>query len=483
MSREIHSNYIGGEWLDGAAEPVANLNPSDTRDLIGYYAQANTDQTEQAITVARAAQSRWVTAGLETRQRVLATIGAELMARAEELGRELSREEGKPLAEGKGEVYRAGQFFQYYAAEVLRQHGELTESVRPSVEVFTTREPIGVVTVISPWNFPLATAVWKIAPALAFGNAVIWKPANQVPASAHALAEIVSRQRELPPGAFNLVMGAGGTVGERLSRGPGIDAVSFTGSLAVGRGVAARAAADLIKVQCEMGSKNALVVLDDADLDIAVAAAVAGGYSGTGQKCTASSRLIVTPDIHDAFVDALSARLRAMRVGHALDPTTEMGPVVNKEQLAADLDWIRRGAAEGAERVCGGERLERDTPGFYLSPALFVGTDNRMAINREELFAPIASVIRVADLDEAITVANDTDYGLTGGIITRSLAAATRFRREIATGCVMVNLPTAGTDYHVAFGGRKASSYGPREQGQYAREFYTVVKTTYIRAE
>lgn len=482
MTREIQPNYIGGEWFAGAAEPIADINPSDTRDLIGWYAQADVAQTEQAIHSARAAQPVWAAAGPEARQRALDAIGAELMARAEELGRELSREEGKPLAEGKGEVYRAGQFCRYYAAETLRLHGDLTESVRPGVEILTAREPVGVVAVISPWNFPLATAVWKIAPALAFGNTVLWKPANQVPASAHAFAEIVARQG-LPPGTFNLVMGPGGTVGDRLSRGPGIDAVSFTGSLAVGRQVAARAAADLIKVQCEMGSKNALVVLDDADLDIAVAAAVAGGYSGTGQKCTASSRLVVTGGIHDAFVERLSDALRKMKVGHALAPDTAMGPVVSEEQLIANLDWVLRAEADGATRVCGGEHLERDTPGFYMSPCLLADTDNRMPINREEVFGPIASVIKVADLDEAIAVANDTDYGLTGGIVTRSLAAATRFRRRIATGCVMVNLPTAGTDYHVAFGGRKASSYGPREQGEYAREFYTVVKTAYVRAE
>lgn len=476
-----YGHYVGGEWI-ARGEAVDNINPSDTRDVIGRYSQDGGELMRQAVAAARQAQPRWAEAGLECRHAVLLGVGRELMERSRELGYELSREEGKPLAEGVGEVYRAGQFFQYYAAEVHRQIGDNADSVRPDIEVDVRREPVGVVGVISPWNFPMATAAWKIAPALAFGNAVVWKPANLVPGSAWTLAEIVSRQPGLPAGTFNLVMGSGAEAGEALITSPELNALSFTGSLEVGRRVAAATAANLVRCQLEMGSKNALVVMDDADLDIAVEAALAGGYSGSGQKCTASSRLVVHEAVHDAFVDALSERLRRLRVGPATDEATQLGPVVDGRQMERVLEYVELGQREGATRVFGGEPVQCASPGFYLSPCLLTGTDNTMRINRDEIFGPVASVIPVADFDEALAVANDTEFGLTAGIITRSLARATAFRRGAEAGCVMVNLPTAGTDYHVPFGGRKASSYGPREQGQYAREFYTVVKTAYTRA-
>lgn len=475
-----HGNYIAGEWVAGAGE-IENRNPSDVSDLIGLCAQADAGQLDRTIEAARAAQRDWAKVGPEKRQAALMAIGQEMMSRAEELGRLLSREEGKPLAEGKGEVYRAGQFFTYYAAETLRQIGDNADSVRDGIEIDVRREPLGVVAIISPWNFPTATASWKIAPALAFGNAVIWKPANVTPASAVALAEIISRQ-DLPKGLFNLVMGSGRSVGQRLVESPEIDAVSFTGSVPVGRGIAAAAAANFTKVQLEMGSKNALAVMDDADLDLAVTCALNGAFGSTGQKCTASSRLIVHEALHDAFVEKLVAGARALRVGHALEDGTQIGPVVSASQLAGNLDYVALGKAEGAELLCGGERLERPAEGFYMAPAVFAGTRNDMRVNREEMFAPIACVIKVGSYDEALATVNDTNFGLTSGIVTRSLARATHFRRNARTGCVMVNLPTAGTDYHVPFGGRGDSSYGPREQGSYAKEFYTTVKTAYIAA-
>lgn len=476
----IHSLYIDGAWVEGVGT-LTDTSPSDTRDVIGEYAQASTDQVAEAITAARRGARQWASSGLESRYQVLMAIGDELIARKDELGRLLSREEGKPLAEGAGEVYRSGQFFHYYAAEVLRQIDDRVPSVRPDVDIDTRREPVGVVAVISPWNFPMATAVWKIAPALAFGNAVIFKPANLVPASAWALTEIISRQA-LPAGTFNLVMGPGSEVGDALVASPDVDAVSFTGSLAVGRRVAAATAGNLVKCQLEMGSKNALIVADDADLDLAVEAAFAGAYSGTGQKCTASSRLIVTQAVHDAFVEKLLDKLSRTTVGHALDEATQVGPVVDARQLESNLDWIERAKAEGATLAFGGERLTRDTEGYYMAPTLFVDTHNAMAINREEVFGPIACVIKVRDYEEAITTLNDTRYGLTAGIVTDSLHLASDFKARAETGCVMVNLATAGTDYHVPFGGRKDSSFGPREQGQYAREFYTVIKTCYVKA-
>ena len=475
MSEKL--NLIAGEWVSGDAV-IENTNPSDLSDLIGTYAQAGQADVDRALAAAEQAQRQWAATGLEQRYTVLMAIGEALKARAAELGELLAREEGKPRAEGVGEVFRAGQFFTYYAAEVLRQTGDTADSVRDGIEIDVRREPVGVVAVISPWNFPIATASWKIAPALAFGNAVIWKPANLVPASAVALAEIIAQQ-DLPPGLFNLTMGSGGSVGQKLVESPRVNAISFTGSVPVGRGVTA-AASHFTKVQLEMGSKNALVVMEDGDLDLAVSCALNGAFGGTGQKCTASSRLVVHEAVHDAFVDKLVAGAKALKVGHALAEGTQIGPVVSAAQLEENLNYVKIGCSEGAELLCGGGRVDQPTDGYYMAPTVFANTTNDMRINREEMFAPIACVIKTGGYDEALATVNDTSFGLTSGIITRSLARATHFRRHARTGCVMVNLPTAGTDYHVPFGGRGDSSYGPREQGSYAKEFYTIVKTAYI---
>ncbi|MEO9819509.1 MAG: aldehyde dehydrogenase family protein [Paracoccaceae bacterium] len=471
-------NYIAGEWVAGGSE-IENRNPSDLSDLVGMFAQATPDQLDATLDQAKHAQAEWAAYGIERKYNVLMAIGTEMMDRAEELGTLLSREEGKPFAEGKGEVYRAGQFFTYYAAETLRQMGDTADSVRDGIEIDVRREPVGVVAVISPWNFPTATASWKIAPALCYGNAVVWKPANVTPASAVALVEIIACQ-DIPKGLVSLVMGAGGSIGQRLVDSPKVNAISFTGSVPVGKGIAASAIQNLTRVQMEMGSKNALAVMDDADLDLAVSLALGGAFGGSGQKCTASSRLVVHKSVHDQFVEKLVAGAQKMKVGHALEDGTQIGPVVSEQQLNENLAYVDLAASEGAELLCGGQRLDMPADGYYMSPGVFVGTTNDMRINREEMFAPLACVIPVASYDEALHVVNDTNFGLTAGIVTTNLARATHFRRNAQAGCVMVNLPTAGTDYHVPFGGRGDSSYGPREQGRTAAEFYTIVKTAYI---
>jgi aldehyde dehydrogenase (NAD+) len=340
---------------------------------------------------------------------------------------------------------------------------------------------VGVIGLICPWNFPIAIPAWKMAPALAFGNAVVMKPADLVPGSAWALAEIASRSG-LPKGVLNLVMGRGSVVGQTMLEAKDVNAISFTGSVETGSRVAMACAARGAKFQLEMGGKNPLVVLDDADLDLAVACALDGAFYQTGQRCTASSRLVVGAGIHDAFVERLVAGMKTLKVDHALKEGTVIGPVVDEAQMAQDEAYIAIAREEGGELAWGGERLNRDTRGHYLSPALFVGTTNAMRINREEVFGPVASVIRVDGYEEALAVANDTPFGLSSGIITTSLRYATDFRKKSAAGMVMVNLPTAGVDYHVPFGGRKGSSYGPREQGRFAAEFYTSVKTTYTLA-
>jgi aldehyde dehydrogenase (NAD+) len=473
-------NFIAGEWCKGE-DSIENRNPSDLTDVIGHFAQGSAADLDRAIAAARDAQPKWWAAGIQRRHDALMQIGTELMARSAEIGALLSREEGKPLAEGKGEVYRAGQFFTWFAGEALRCQGDQAESVRPGVEIEVRREPVGVVAIVTPWNFPVATPAWKIAPALAYGNAVVWKPANLTPASAVALAQVIAGAG-LPAGAFNMVMGAGRSVGDRLVGHSDVAAVSFTGSVEVGQGIAARVLANRAKLQMEMGSKNPMLIMDDCDMDLAVAHACNAAFGGTGQKCTAASRLIVQRKVLGEFTERLVEAAEALRVGHSLAEGTQIGPVVSEAQLAANLNWVERGRTDGAELLTGGQRLERPTQGHYMAPAIFAGTRNDMAMNREEMFAPITCIIPVDSYSEALAVANDTPFGLTAGIMTRSLARAAHFRANMRAGCVMVNLPTAGTDYHVPFGGRGLSSFGPREQGSYAAEFFTTVKTAYMAA-
>jgi len=477
---ESYHNYIGGEWIAGV-DQRRNINPSDTADVIGLYASASEEQAGEAITAARAAFYNWSRSGIQARHDSLRFVASELMARREEIGDLLAREEGKTRPEGIGETTRAAQIFEFFAGEVLRQRGEKIASVRPGIGVEITREPLGVVGIITPWNFPIAIPAWKIAPALAFGNCVVFKPADLAPGCAWTLADIISRAG-FPDGAFNLVMGPGSRIGQTLIDHPDIDAVTFTGSVAVGGRVASSCAVRRAKFQLEMGGKNPLVVLGDADLDNAVECAVNGAYYSTGQRCTASSRLIVTEDVHDRFVARMIERLEKLVVDDARKPGTQMGPAVDESQMLQDLDYVGVGKKEGAKLVSGGQRLERETEGFYLAPALFVETHNDMRINREEIFGPVATVIRARDYEDALAIANDTEFGLSAGICTTSLKYATHFKRNSEAGMVMVNLPTAGVDYHVPFGGRKGSSYGPREQGSYAAEFYTTVKTAYEMA-
>ncbi|MGI9201517.1 MAG: aldehyde dehydrogenase family protein [Woeseiaceae bacterium] len=475
--KKTRQNFIAGEWLDGASA-IDNINPSDTSDVIGEYAQADVAQTEQAIEAASMALQAWANSPIQQRSDMLDRIGSEILARKEELGELVSREEGKTRPEGIGEAMRAGQIFKYFGAEALRLGGEMFDSVRPGIDVSMTRSPVGVVGLILPWNFPIAIPAWKVAPALAYGNCVVFKPAALVPATAHVMSEIIVNAG-VPEGVFNLVMGSGSKVGATIVNHPKVNAISFTGSVPTGRGVAAAAVARMAKVQLEMGGKNPLVILDDADLSTAVECAVNGAYFSTGQRCTASSRLIVTEGIHDQFVTAMKERLAGMTTDHALKAGTDIGPVVDQQQLQQDVDYIQIGRDEGANLVCGGEQVSRDTDGFFLTPALFTETNNDMRINREEIFGPVASVIRVKDYDEALATANDTEFGLSSGIITTSLKYSTDFKRNIQSGVANVNLPTAGVDYHVPFGGTKGSSYGAREQGSYAKEFYTTVKTAY----
>jgi alpha-ketoglutaric semialdehyde dehydrogenase len=471
-------NLIDGQSVD-STERTSDINPSNVKDIVGEFARATPADVGRAIASARQALAKWSMTTPQERFDILDRAGTEILARKEELGRQLSREQGKPLADGIGEAGRAGAIFKYFAGEAVRIRGDKLDSVRPGVEVEVTREPVGVVGIITPWNFPLAIPAWKIAPALAFANTVVFKPAELAPASPWTIVDIL-RRAGLPAGVLNLVMGQGSKLGAALVGSPDIDAVTFTGSQDVGANVALAALKNGTRVQLEMGGKNPLVVLDDADLATAVSVAVNGAFFQTGQRCTASSRFIVTEGIHDRFVQGVVERMQTLVIDDALKPGTEIGPVIDDKQLGKNLEYVEIGKKEGARLVHGGERLTRETEGYFMAPAIFTETAPSMRINREEIFGPVASVVKVRTYEEALAVANETPFGLSSGIVTTSLKHASHFKRHSQSGLVMVNLPTAGLDYHVPFGGRKKSSYGPREQGAYAKEFYTIVKTAYI---
>jgi aldehyde dehydrogenase (NAD+) len=478
MSQRFQS-YIDGQWIAGnGSEP--DENPSDLDRPVGEYGQADAALTAEAVEAAAAAWPKWSLSTPQQRADILDAVGSEILARKEELGRLLASEEGKTLPESIGEAARAGQIFKFFAGEALRIPGEKLASTRPGVDVEITREPVGVVGIIAPWNFPLAIPAWKIAPALAYGNTVVFKPAEIVPGCAWALAEILSRAG-LPAGVFNMVIGAGRIVGAAMVEHPSLDALSFTGSVPTGNVLLRQAAARGLKIQLEMGGKNPLVVLADADLDKAVECAVNGAYFSTGQRCTASSRLIVENAIYDEFAARMRKRLAQIKVGNPLEAGIDIGPVASLAQLETDLSYIKAGHEDGGELLFGGDRIEIATRGHFLAPTLFAAKpEHRIA--REEIFGPVAALLRADDYEHALALANDTSFGLCAGIVTNSLKHATHFKRHAQAGMVMVNLPTAGVDPHVPFGGRKGSSYGPREQGRYAVEFYTTVKTAYTAA-
>ncbi|PIE14810.1 MAG: aldehyde dehydrogenase family protein [Rhodobacterales bacterium] len=475
----MHKNLIAGQWV-GSDDVSENTNPADVSDVIGQFARADATQVNRAAEAAAQALPGWANASPQVRADLLETVAQKLLLKKDKIGRILAREEGKTLAEAVGETVRAAQIFRFFAGEAVRVAGDAIASVRPDVDVEVTREPVGVVGIITPWNFPIAIPAWKIAPALAYGNTVLCKPADLTPASVHLLAQILD-EAGCPAGVFNLVMGRGSVVGDAIVQNPLVDAISFTGSVPIGRGLAVAAASGMKKFQAEMGGKNPMVILDDADLDIAVDVCLNGAFFSTGQRCTASSRLIVQSGIYDRFVDRLVAGMRALKVGNPLDASVQIGPVVSEKQLHSNLSYIDIAHKDGAE-VVGGQQLNLETEGYFQAPAAFLNATNDMRSSREEIFGPCASVIRVEDFDEALHVANDTEFGLSAGICTASLHHARAFKRGAKAGMVMVNLPTAGVDYHVPFGGRGGSSLGSREQGRYAAEFYTTVKTGYTFA-
>lgn len=469
-------NLIGGQWRNSATV-AQTFNPSNISEVVGEYAQASVADAEEAVACARKAQPAWARQNIQIRSDILHKAADLLFARATALATLLAREEGKTLKEAVGEVVRAAHCFQFYAAEALRHPGQWHNSLREGHNVIVSHEPVGVVTAITPWNFPIAIAAWKAAAALAYGNTVVLKPSEFAPGCAIRLGEILMGAG-LSPGCFNIVMGNGALLGPTLIHGA--DALSFTGSTPTGRALLKIAAESMTKTQLELGGKNPFIVLDDADIDVAVAAAAQGTWGQTGQRCTGSERIIVTRGIHDAFVEKLVKAVASFTPGPALDPATVIGPVATRPQFEKNLAAIAAARAEGAELAHGGTPAEGHNEGLFLTPALFLNTTNDMQLNRHETFGPIGAVIKVADIDEAIAVANDCELALSSGIATTSLRSAERYRRESKAGMVMVNTPTAGLEYHVPFGGRPPSGVGGRETGSAAADFFTESKTSYI---
>lgn len=474
---ETLTHFIGGKQI-AAPGTLVSTNPSDTNQVIAKFPEGSNEDVNDAVAAARAAFPGWSGATPEVRADLLDKVGQMIIERKDALGKLLASEEGKTLPEAVGETVRAGRIFKYMAGEALRRHGQNLDSVRPGVEIQTYREAVGVYGLITPWNFPIAIPAWKIAPALAFGNTVVLKSANPTPAMAHALVALI-HEAGAPAGIINMVLGRG-SVGDAIARHPDVNGVSFTGSQAVGEKVAQAAISHLARVQMEMGGKNPLVVMDDAEFDRAVQIAVDGGYFATGQRCTASSRVLVQEGIHDKFVAAVAERAKALKVGNALDAATQMGPAVTETQLASNLKYVQTAIKEGGRLLAGGpDPLSLATPGHYMAPTLIVDTKADDTINREEVFGPVVSVIKFKTYDEALALCNAGNFGLSAGIVTTSLKYARHFQRNVKAGMVMVNLPTAGVDYHVPFGGQRGSSYGSREQGFLAVDFFTQVKTAY----
>ncbi|MGE0455972.1 MAG: aldehyde dehydrogenase family protein [Vicinamibacteria bacterium] len=476
-------NLIDGEWRPcRAGRSFADTNPADTRDVVGSLQDSGPEDVEDAVAAASRALPGWAATPAPLRGRILLRAARLLEERLDAVADLLSREEGKTLAEAKGETTRAVRILEYFAGEGARLGGATLPSERERVFMFTLRQPVGVVALVTPWNFPIAIPAWKLAPALVCGNAVVLKPASQAPMTAVRLAQIL-QEAGLPEGVLNVVTGSGSRVGSPLVAHPKVRAISFTGSDQTGRSIAEAAVKRLARVQLEMGGKNPTIVLADADLDEAVECVLNAAFYSTGQRCTATSRAIVEKPVQGAFLDKLVARAQALRIGDPRDPQTQMGPAIDQAQLETNLRYLEIGKSEGARLVWGGERLTdgAHAHGHFVRPAIMAGVAPGSRLAQEEVFGPLLAVIEADGFDHAVALANETRFGLSASICTRSLGRALDYIQRAEAGVLMVNLPSAGIEYQIPFGGSKDSSHGPREQGPAAMQFYTETKTAYVK--
>ncbi|MGP4055395.1 aldehyde dehydrogenase family protein [Mycobacterium sp. 4D054] len=474
-------HLIGGHWIDGRGQSLLSVNPARPDVVVAEGSCAVAGDVDTAVAAAAAANTSWAATPLHQRGAVLLAAADLVERNAEPWGLELAVEEGKTRVEGVGEVRRAAQILRYYGNEGDRQAGEIFASPRAGEQILITRKPLGVVGVITPFNFPIAIPAWKIAPALVYGNTVLWKPASTVPLLAIRLAEALT-DAGLPPGVLNLLIGDS-DIGEALVDHPGLDGITFTGSTVVGRRIAAAAAARGVPAQAEMGGKNAAVVLDDADIDLAVEQVMLGAFRSTGQKCTATSRLIVTAGIADRFRDALLARARELRVGDPVDDATQMGPVVSAAAQQSISAGVDAAVDQGATVLTGGRPYTEGmlAHGYFVAPTILELDGAHADVWTDELFGPVLAIRRAADADEAFALADDSEFGLSAAVFTQDLTRALQAVDQIDVGVLHVNSESAGADPHVPFGGAKKSGLGPKEQGPAARDFFTHTTTVYLR--
>lgn len=479
---DTYRNYIGGEWLKSASpKTVNNINPANTDDVIGVVHQATRDEARQAVESAAAAFAKWRATPSPTRGRIVNMAARLLEEHKEELAQILTREEGKTIAESRGELQRSINVTEFCAGESRRLNGETIQSELPANFAYTIKQPLGVVACVTPWNFPVAIPIWKIAPSLVAGNTVVFKPASLTPATAVRIVELFA-EAGVPPGVLNLILGSGSDAGDEIISHPAVKAVSFTGSNQIGIRLYEQVSRRGAKVQCEMGGKNPVVVMEDADLDLAVESTAQGAFGSSGQRCTATSRAVVVNEIADEFVSRTVKRAESMRIGDGMDPKTEMGPSVDESQFKTVLSYIDIGREDGATLRCGGERATGNglEKGFFVRPTVFDHVTPDMRIAREEIFGPVLSVLRVKDFSEAMQVANDCEYGLSSSIFSNDATRIFRFVDEIETGMTHINSPTTGGEAHIPFGGIKATGIGDREQGSTALDFYTELKVVYV---
>ncbi len=477
---QVFRNYIGGEWVGG--ETFENRNPANTDDLVGLCVKGRPADVEAAATAAADALPGWSALPAPARGAFLFKVADVLDRRFEEISTGLTREEGKTLPEAKGEVRRAINIFRYFAGEGARLPGFIVPSERDRVETFAFRRPVGVVGLVTPWNFPIAIPAWKLAPALICGNTAVLKPATNAPLSSWRMVE-ACHEAGIPKGVVNLVAGSGAEVGRALVAAPPLKAVSFTGSCQIGHALHAQASARRMRIQLEMGGKNPTIVLADAAFDLAVENVVNASFFSTGQRCTATSRAIVEASIYDRFLAALVERTRGLKVGNGLEAGVEVGPAIDQAQLDIDLRYIDVGRKESGEPLVGGRRLSGPgyDRGYFIAPTIFAGVTEEMTIAREEIFGPILAVMKADDFEDALRMANNVSFGLSASIQTTNVSRVFEYLHRMEAGLLMVNLPSAGIEYQVPFGGTKDSSFGPKEQGQTALDFYTDYKTVYLK--
>lgn len=477
----VYGLFINGEWVASeSAKTFENRNPAKQSEIIGHFQSGSSADLDQAISAANEAAAEWGKMSAIARANILYKASEILMARVNEVGRDLTREEGKTLKEGVGETIRAVQILRYFAGDLQQPNGEVYSSTSPTTMLYTVREPLGTVGIITPWNFPIAIPAWKIVPALGYGNTVVFKPATATPLCAVHLVSALE-EAGLPPGVLNLVTGSSSEVGDPLVADERIEAVSFTGSGEVGQKIKQVASERGAKVQLELGGKNPAIVLADADLDHAVQQVINGAMMSTGQKCTATSRAIVDRKVAGELTHRLRAKVGSLTIGDPLDESTVLGPLIDQQAADRVQGEVDRAKREGVQLVTGGDAAPKPlSDGAFVTPTLFADVDPESRMGQEEYFGPVLGVIPVDDVDEAIAVANKVRYGLSASIFTRDLGRALQFVREIKAGIVHVNSETAGAEPHVPFGGYKASSSYSREQGKAAREFYTQMKTVYL---